>query len=141
MRVSGLFYECERRMEDRRSEKDSARENDCSCRPVGCREVVAYQSSAVGSNDGNREYQQEDRYIVDTPGFSSLYVNDFEKEQLKYYFPEFGPYEGLCRFSGCDHVHEPDCAVKQAAEEGKIHEIRYNDYVAMYRELQEKRRY
>ena len=71
-------------------------------------------------------------YIVDTPGFSSLYVNDFEKEQLKYYFPEFGPYEGLCRFSGCDHVHEPDCAVKQAAEEGKIHEIRYNDYVAMY---------
>ena len=33
----------------------------CSCRPVGCREVVAYQSSAVGSNDGNREYQQEDR--------------------------------------------------------------------------------
>ena len=80
-------------------------------------------------------------YIVDTPGFSSLYVNDFEKEQLKYYFPEFGPYEGLCRFSGCDHVHEPDCAVKQAAEDGKIHEIRYNDYVAMYRELQEKRRY
>ena len=61
MRVSGLFYECERRMEDRRSEKDSARENDCSCRPVGCRKVVAYQSSAVGSNDGNREYQQEDR--------------------------------------------------------------------------------
>lgn len=40
-----------------------------------------------------------------------------------------------------DHVHEPDCAVKQAAEEGKIDEIRYNDYVAMYRELQEKRRY
>ena len=75
------------------------------------------------------------------PGFSSLYVNDFEKEQLKYYFPEFGAYDGLCRFSGCDHVHEPDCAVKQAAEEGKIHEIRYNDYVAMYRELQEKRRY
>ena len=80
-------------------------------------------------------------FLFDTPGFSSLYVNDFEKEQLKYYFPEFGPYEGLCRFSGCDHVHEPDCAVKQAAEEGKIHEIRYNDYVAMYRELQKKRRY
>ena len=68
-------------------------------------------------------------------------INIGKKEQLKYYFPEFGPYEGLCRFSGCDHVHEPDCAVKQAAEEGKIHEIRYNDYVAMYRELQEKRRY
>ena len=36
----------------------------------------------------------EDSYIMDTPGFSSLYVNDFEKEELKYYFPEFEPYEG-----------------------------------------------
>ena len=26
----------------------------------------------------------EDSYIMDTPGFSSLYVNDFEKEDLKY---------------------------------------------------------
>ena len=54
----------------------------------------------------------EDSYIMDTPGFSSLYVNDFEKEELKYYFPEFEPYEGQCRFNGCDHVHEPGCAVK-----------------------------
>ena len=50
----------------------------------------------------------QDSYIMDTPGFSSLYVNDFEKEELKYYFPEFDPYEGTCRFLGCDHVHEPD---------------------------------
>lgn len=49
----------------------------------------------------------ENSYIMDTPGFSSLYVNEFEKEELKYYFPEFEPYEGTCRFNGCDHVHEP----------------------------------
>ena len=36
-------------------------------------------------------------YIMDTPGFSSLYVNEFEKEELKYYFPEFSDYEGKCR--------------------------------------------
>ena len=40
-----------------------------------------------------------DSYIMDTPGFSSLYVNDFEKEELKYYFPEFAVYEGTCKFN------------------------------------------
>lgn len=84
---------------------------------------------------------EEDTYIMDTPGFSSLYVNDFEKEELKYYFREFDPYEGICRFLGCDHVHEPGCAVKSALEEGKIHPVRYENYLEMYKELKEKRRY
>ena len=82
-----------------------------------------------------------DSYIMDTPGFSSLYVNDFEKEELKYYFREFASYEGQCRFQGCDHVHEPGCAVKEALEEGKIHPIRYKNYLEMYTELKEKKRY
>ena len=82
-----------------------------------------------------------DSYIMDTPGFSSLYVNDFEKEELKYYFREFASYEGQCRFQGCDHVHEPGCAVKEAREEGKIHPIRYKNYLEMYTELKEKKRY
>ena len=81
-----------------------------------------------------------DSYIMDTPGFSSLYVNDFEKEELKYYFREFASYEGQCRFQGCDHVHEPGCAVKEALEEGKIHPIRYKNYLEMYTELKEKKR-
>ncbi len=83
----------------------------------------------------------EDTFIMDTPGFSSLYVNDFEKNELKYYFREFEPYEGKCRFQGCDHVHEPGCAVKEALEAGKIHKVRYEDYLEMYKELQEKKRY
>ena len=82
-----------------------------------------------------------DSYIMDTPGFSSLYVNDFEKEELKYCFPEFAPYEGRCRFNGCDHIHEPGCAVKAAVEDGKIHRVRYEDYTEMYRELKERKRY
>ena len=82
-----------------------------------------------------------DSYIMDTPGFSSLYVNDFEKEELKYYFREFASYEGQCRFQGCDHVHEPGCALKEALEEGKIHPVRYKNYLEMYTELKEKKRY
>ena len=84
---------------------------------------------------------EEDTYIMDTPGFSSLYTNDFEKEELKLYFTEFTPFEGQCRFQGCDHVHEPGCAVKEALEEGKIHTVRYENYLEMYKELKEKRRY
>ena len=83
----------------------------------------------------------DESYIMDTPGFSSLYAGNMEKEDLKYCFPEFAPFEGKCRFNGCGHIHEPGCAVKQAADEGKIHRIRYEDYVMMYRELQERKRY
>ena len=85
----------------------------------------------------------EDSYIMDTPGFSSLYTNDFDKEELKCYFPEFEQYQGGCRFQGCNHISEPGCLVKEALEEGKVHPVRYEDYCEMYRELEqkEKRRY
>ena len=83
----------------------------------------------------------ENSYIMDTPGFSSLYVNEFDKEELKYFFTEFAPYEGHCRYNGCVHVHEPGCSVKEALEKGEIHKVRYNNYLDMYDELQRKRRY
>ena len=86
-------------------------------------------------------FVEESSYMMDTPGFSSLYVNDMEKEELKYCFREFAPYEGKCRFNGCDHVHEPDCAVKQAVEEGKIPKMRYQNYTELYQEIKEKKRY
>ncbi|MDO4977193.1 MAG: ribosome small subunit-dependent GTPase A [Eubacteriales bacterium] len=80
-------------------------------------------------------YLGEETYMMDTPGFSSLYLENIEKEDLKYYFPEFEPYENQCRFNGCSHIHEPDCSVKQALEEGKIHSARYEDYCLFYEEL------
>ena len=85
----------------------------------------------------------EHTYLMDTPGFSSLFVERMEKEELRFHYPEFVEYEGKCRFQGCVHVHEPECAVKQAVEEGKIHRQRYENYVSFYEELkeQEKRRY
>ncbi len=83
----------------------------------------------------------ENTYLMDTPGFSSLYVEGIEKEELKDYFVEFHPHEGKCRFQGCVHIHEPDCSVKAALEAGQISPIRYGDYVDLYNELKEKRRY
>ena len=82
-----------------------------------------------------------DSYICDTPGFSSIYLPDMEKEELGSFFPEFGEYEGHCRFQGCAHIHEPDCAVKEALSEGRISPIRYENYKLLYDELKDKRRY
>ena len=42
---------------------------------------------------------------------------------------------------GCDHIHEPGCSVKAAVDTGKIHPVRYRNYVEMYEELKNKRRY
>ena len=82
----------------------------------------------------------DNSYIVDTPGFSSLFVDDFEREELKYYFKEFIPYAEECKFQGCNHIHEPRCGVKKALEEGHIHKIRYNDYKDIYEELGNRKR-
>ncbi|MCI8560365.1 MAG: ribosome small subunit-dependent GTPase A, partial [Dorea sp.] len=83
----------------------------------------------------------DESYIMDTPGFSSLYINDLEKEDLKYYFPEFRKQEGMCRFDGCSHTHEPDCAVKRAVLDGQIASVRYDSYKELYDELKDRRRY
>lgn len=83
----------------------------------------------------------DDTYLMDTPGFSSLYIEGMEKEELKDYFTEFRPYEGQCKYQGCVHIHEPGCSVKAALEQGKLSSIRYEDYLGLYNELKEKRRY
>lgn len=82
-----------------------------------------------------------DTYLVDTPGFTSLYLTDMEEQELKGYFPEFSRYEDKCRFPGCRHIHEPDCAVKEALGRQEISSLRYEDYLELYSELKEKRRY
>ena len=80
-------------------------------------------------------------YIMDTPGFSSLNIPGLSAEDLWKYYEEFLPYEENCRFQGCSHIHEPDCGIKAALKEGRIHPNRYENYVSLYGELRENRRY
>ena len=84
-----------------------------------------------------------DAYLCDTPGFTSLYTEGIEKEELRRYFPEFRPFEGNCRFQGCVHISEPGCAVKEALAAGGVDRSRYENYKMFYEELKEKekRRY
>lgn len=80
-------------------------------------------------------------YIVDTPGFSSMNVPGFNKEDLWTCYPEFVEHEPFCRFQGCCHINEPDCGVKDALSSGEISTERYENYKLLYEELKNNQRY
>lgn len=82
---------------------------------------------------------EEHSYIVDSPGFTSLFLEHIPAEELQYYFKEFEPYLNGCRYTGCSHIHEPDCEVKEHIGE-EISNERYERYVNLYNELRKDRR-
>lgn len=81
----------------------------------------------------------KDGYIADTPGFSSFDLSDVGCNELYKYYDEFVDYLGLCRFTGCSHISEPDCGVKKALESGTLDRGRYQRYVTLYNELKANR--
>ena len=74
-------------------------------------------------------------YVLDTPGFSSLEVEGIKADELWTCFPEMSGCEGQCRFRGCSHINEPDCAVKELLKIGKLSESRYESYKEIYNKL------
>ncbi|ANQ54358.1 ribosome biogenesis GTPase RsgA [Thermosipho sp. 1063] len=74
-------------------------------------------------------------WIADTPGFASLDISEVESEELKNYFPEFSNF--LCLYPDCNHIHEPECGIKRAVEDGLIAKSRYESYFEMFHELLE----
>ncbi|MBS5883414.1 MAG: ribosome small subunit-dependent GTPase A [Clostridium sp.] len=79
----------------------------------------------------------ENGYLVDSPGFSNIDISFMNKDELRYCFPEFEEYNHNCKFRGCLHNKEPECAVKNALQENKINETRYNFYIRILEELLE----
>lgn len=84
---------------------------------------------------------QDKSYVVDTPGFSNLDIEDILENDLKDYYIEFHDYEGQCKFNSCNHISEPDCAVKAAVEAGILSAERHESYVTLYNELKDIRRW
>lgn len=83
-------------------------------------------------------------YVADTPGFSSVELEQFERmlaPELELLFREFTPYLGKCRFTGCAHVCEKGCAVLDAVQQGLIHTSRHKSYVALYEQLRDVRQW
>ena len=77
----------------------------------------------------------KDTYVADTPGFASFDTEQMDvilKDNLQYAFGDFAPYLGQCQFHDCSHRKEPGCAVRQAAEQGRIEKTRYDSYLRLY---------
>jgi ribosome biogenesis GTPase len=74
-------------------------------------------------------------WVVDTPGIRVFRLFGVPPEELRHLFPDFGPFEGRCRFPDCTHDHEPECAVFAAVEGGRLAASRYASYVELLDEL------
>lgn len=83
----------------------------------------------------------DDTFILDTPGFTSMDLPDINKENVAAYFPEFVRLLGKCRFDSCIHIGEPGCAVKEALANGDISQGRYDSYVRFCEDIDRKKKY
>lgn len=83
----------------------------------------------------------ENTAVYDTPGFTSFELQPAETGDipLDRFFPEMEPYLGTCRYDNCRHLSEPDCGVKEAVAEGRIHRSRYESYLKQIEEMQERK--
>lgn len=79
-------------------------------------------------------------YVVDTPGFSALDFTHVEPRIVMELLPEFRPYLGACRFGSCLHRSEPDCAVKEAVTTGHIKQERYDTYCKIIDTIEAERK-
>jgi ribosome biogenesis GTPase len=80
----------------------------------------------------------EDSWIADTPGMRNFELWAVDAETIWQAFPEIRPYLGECYFPDCQHDTEPDCAVKEAVEQGKVDRRRYESALLLAKEAQER---
>lgn len=76
-------------------------------------------------------------YVVDTPGFSSFELEGIKYDELQIYYPEFTEFENKCKFTGCRHISEPECAIKEAVKHGQVSTERYERFIQIYNSLKE----
>ncbi len=79
--------------------------------------------------------------VLDTPGFSLLEMSELSQDALNACYPEFALAPSECRFTGCRHIAEPDCAVKALLQEGKLSQGRYARYLEIQSQIDEKRKH
>jgi len=82
----------------------------------------------------------EGGYVIDTPGIKGFGTFDMEPEEISGYFKEIFRFSSNCRFNNCTHTHEPGCAVRKAVEEHYIAESRYQSYLSMLEDKEEKKK-
>ncbi|MGN0531582.1 MAG: ribosome small subunit-dependent GTPase A [Eubacterium sp.] len=86
-------------------------------------------------------FKTDGGYIADTPGFSSIELERYEritKDELPYCFREFVPYLDNCKFAtNCRHINDKGCAVVEAIDCGAISQSRHESYISMYNDVKD----
>ncbi len=80
-----------------------------------------------------------DIMIYDTPGFTSFDIREVDEDTLYLHYPEMARYKGMCYYDDCRHLKEPECMVKKALADGRIHPMRYESYKTQIEELRNKK--
>jgi ribosome biogenesis GTPase len=95
-------------------------------------EVSTFADKGIHTTTFATMYELEkDTYVIDTPGIKELGLLEMEDWEISHYFPEMREQLGNCRFNNCLHINEPGCSVLQALKKGKISELRYESYLSM----------
>lgn len=98
--------------------------------------ISRFWSSGKHTTTFSRWIQIDERTaVVDTPGIRVFRLWGVNRRQLEFLYPDFAPYRGRCHFPDCAHDHEPDCAVADAVEAGRLAASRYLSYVEILDEL------
>ncbi len=92
--------------------------------------TTASSMHRIPGSDGRAGFR-----VIDTPGVRYFGLADITPEELRWMFPEFVALAPDCRFTDCTHAHEPGCAVKAAAESGRIPAVRHQTYLRLLEEL------
>ena len=79
--------------------------------------------------------------IFDTPGFTSFEIMEADEDSLMHYYPDIEHFSGDCYYDNCRHLKEPQCAVREALKEGKIHRLRYESYSANMEEIKNRKKF
>lgn len=113
--------------------------NRLLCRDAFVSGVVSKRSGRGKNTTRHAELARlpDGRFVMDTPGYTSLSLTGLDEENLSSLFPDFTPYLGHCRFHDCKHLSEPDCAVKTAVENGTLEASRWLSYTQAVKEIRE----
>lgn len=102
-------------------------------------EVSDFANKGVHTTTFAEIFPVGDGFIIDTPGIKELGLMEIDGEELSHYFPEMRALLGQCKFNNCQHVHEPGCKVREAVENGIIWPNRYNSYLSMLEDSDNRR--
>ena len=67
-------------------------------------------------------------FLMDSPGVWEYGLWAMDASELARGFVEFDAHAAHCRFANCTHIHEPGCAVIEAAGNGEIRTTRPESY-------------